>query len=77
MVAHSYSPATRRLGSEDGLRPGDLLVIDLCRLGVRTKPCVDMVAQMEVRVPRLSKEGSTGPGQKCSRQNFPHGAVVG
>lgn len=77
MVAHSYNPATGRLGSEDGLRPGDLHVTALCRSGVRAKPCVDMVTPAEVRVTRLSEEGCTGPGRKRSRQKFPHGAVVG
>ena len=77
MVAHSYNPATGRLGSEDGLRSGALLVIALCRSGVHAKPSVDMVVPVEARTPRLSKEGCTGPGQKCSRQNSPHRAVVG
>ena len=68
---------TGRLGSEDGLRLGALLVAHLCRSGVHTKPCVDMVSLAEVGVPRLTKEGRKGPGRKRSRQNSPRGAVVG
>ena len=61
----------------DGLRSGYLLVTALCRSGVRTKPGVDMVVSAEARASRSSKEGRTGPGQKCSRQKFPRWAVVG
>ena len=61
----------------DGLRSGYLLVAALCRSGVHTKPGVNMVDLAEVRSPRLSKEGRTGPGRKRSRQNSPRSAVVG
>ena len=61
----------------DGLRLGFLLVTALCRSGVRAKPGVNMVVPVETRITRLSKEGSTGPGLKSSRQNSPRSAVAG
>jgi hypothetical protein len=59
------------------LRAGFLPVVVLCRSGVRTKLGINMVAPSEGRASRLSKEGRTGPGQKCSRQKSPCQAVVG
>ena len=76
-VASSCNPATGRLGMVDGLSSGSLLVTALCRSGVRTKPGVNMVGPAEARLPRLSKEGRTGPGRKRSRQKSPRSAVVG
>ena len=74
------APVIPRLGGLswlDGLRSGYLLVVALCRSGVRTKPGVNMVSPAEARLPRLSKEGRTGPGRKRSRQKSPRSAVVG
>ncbi|CAH1779999.1 unnamed protein product, partial [Owenia fusiformis] len=68
---------TWRLGLWNGLRAGVLLVGALCRSGVRTKLGINMVTPGEPRVPRLSKEGRTGPGRKRSRQKSSCRAVVG
>ena len=76
-MAHSCSPATGKLGLLDGLRSGPLLLTALCRLGVHTKPGVNMVGPAEARPTRLNNEGYTGPGRKRSRQKSPHSAVVG
>ena len=76
-MACSCSPATGKLGLLDGLRSGYLLVGALCRLGVHTKPGVNMVNLVEARITRLSNEGRNGPGRKRSRQKSPHSAVVG
>ena len=73
----SYNPTTWRPGLVDGLRSGSLLVIGLCRSGVRTKLGVDMVVSAEARITRLSKEGWTGPGRRRSRPKSPRQAVVG
>ena len=62
-------PATWTPGGEDDLRAGYLSVVSVCRLDVRTKLSINMGASSEGRASRLSKEGRTGPGQKCSRQS--------
>ena len=61
----------------DGLRVGVLLLVGLCRLGVRTKLGINMVGPVEAGHTRLSKEGRTGPGRTRSRQKSPCQAVVG
>ena len=65
-----------RPGGEADLRAGFLSVVVLCRSGVRTKLGINMGASPEGRVSRLSKEGCTGPGQKCSRQKSPCPALA-
>lgn len=77
VVAHPCNSAAWRPGLWDCLRAGALSVVVLCRLGVRTKPGINMGPLSEGGVSRLSKEGRIGPGQWCSRQKSPCRAVVG
>jgi len=53
----SCNPATWRLSGADGLRPGVLRRVVLCRSGVRTKPGINMVTLGELDFTRLSNEG--------------------
>lgn len=77
VVAHSCNPATWRPGLMDGLSLGSLLVIVLCRSGVRAKLGINMVTLAEAGTTRLSKAGRIGPGRKRSKQKSPCPAVVG
>lgn len=77
VVACSCNLATWRPGLADGLRSGCLLVVVLCRSGVRTKMGINMAALRELGVSRLFKEEGIGPGRKRSRQNLPCPPVVG
>lgn len=61
----------------DGLSLGSLLVMVLCRSGVRAKLGINMVTLAEARTTRLTKEGRTGPGRKRSKQKSSCLAVVG
>ena len=61
----------------DSLSAGPLFSVVLCRSGVRTKFGINMVTLRELNVPRLSKEGRTGPGWKHNRQKSPCRTVVG
>lgn len=77
VVAHACNPVTWRLGLLNGLRPGFLGVVVLCRSDVRAKFSVNMVNTEEFEFSRLVKEERTGPGWKHSRQKFSRQAVVG
>ena len=76
-VAHACNPATRTLGSLNGLRVGFLGAVVLCRSGVRAKFGVNMGNTEESEFSRLVKEERTGPGWKHSRQKLPRQTVVG
>ena len=76
-MASTCNPATGRRDEVVDLRLGQLLEIDACRSGVRTRPGIDMGRLEESSRSRLTKEGRIGPGGKPSSSKSPCQAVVG
>ncbi|KFD49471.1 hypothetical protein M513_09656 [Trichuris suis] len=71
VVADACNPATWRLGTEDGLRPGVLDRITSRRPSVRIKSGVNMVTIKELAVTRLVKEGRNWPRAETQQAKVP------
>ncbi|CDW54610.1 Spindle-pole body protein (Pcp1) [Trichuris trichiura] len=71
VVADACNPATRRLGTVDGLRPGGLDRVTSRRPSVRVKSGVNMVTAKELTATRLVKEGRNWPRAETQQAKVP------